>query len=160
MTVAYALAGDPLAGRPVRIAGWLWGVLALVFSLAMGAARCMALSHWLSDVLGSIFLGGICMHLLYFKVLRVPAQRRYANQYGRMPPLPKVWELILCLYILLGTIGVMALIIGARAVWLGKSTWLAVSVPVGVVLAWIAWQKTATLLRQVWQTLTVPVPDP
>jgi membrane-associated phospholipid phosphatase len=159
MAAAIALAGDPLVGKPVRVAGWLWGIFALVFSLAMGAARCMTLSHWLSDILGSIFLGGICMHLLYFKVLRVPDQRRYADRYGRTPELPQVWEIIFCFHVLLGTVGVVALIIGARAIWIGKIPWLVAMVPMGAGLVWVAWQKSAALLRQVWQTLAMPAQD-
>jgi membrane-associated phospholipid phosphatase len=160
MAAAFVLAGDPLAGKPVRILGWLWGILALVFSLAMGTARCMTLSHWLSDILGSIFLGSIGMHLLYFKVLRVPDQRRYADHHGRLPELPQAWELILCLHVLLGTIGVMALIIGARAVWIWKSPWLVVMVPMGAMFIWVARQKSATLLRRVWQIVAMPVQNP
>jgi membrane-associated phospholipid phosphatase len=159
MAVAFVLAGDPLAGKPIRILGWLWGVLALVFSLAMGVARCMTLSHWLSDILGSIFLGGICMHLLYFKVLRVPDQRRYAGRHGRLPELPQAWELIFCLHVLLGTIGVMALVIGARALWIGKSPWLAAMVPTGGLLIWVAWQKSSTLLHHVWLTVNMQAQD-
>jgi len=160
MAAAFVLVGDPLAGKPVRILGWLWGILALVFSLAMGTARCMTLSHWLSDILGSIFLGGICMHLLYFNVLRVPDQRRYADHHGRLPELPQVWELIFCLHVLLGTIGLMALIIGVRAVWIWKSPWLVAMVPMGAVLIWGARKKSAILLRRVWKIVAMPMQDP
>ncbi len=159
MTGAFALAGDPVAGRPVRACGWLWGVSALAFSLAMGAARCMTLSHWLSDVLGSMGLGSICMYMLYYKVLRVPDQRRYAARHGRLPELPPVWEIIFCLYALLGTIGGMALVIGARSVWLGKSPWLAVMVPPGALLVWLAWRKSTELLHRVWRTMAMPMPN-
>jgi membrane-associated phospholipid phosphatase len=156
MTAAFALAADPLVGKPVRIAGWLWGATAMALSLAMGVARCMSLNHWLTDITGAICIGAIGMHLLYFKVLRVPDQRRYAARHGHLPDLPPVWELILCLHLLIGTLGVMMVVIGARAAWLGKSPWLTVTVPIGAVLVWAAWQKSATLLRHVWQTLAAP----
>lgn len=157
MAGAFALAGDPTAGRTVRVLGWLWGLWALVFSLAMGAARCMTLSHWLSDVLGSICLGGIGMYLLYYKILRVTDQRRYAAHYGRPPELPQVWEIILCLYALPGTLGGMALIIGARSVWIGKSAWMAIMVPLGALLVWLAWRKSTALLHRVWRAIAMPM---
>lgn len=156
MAVAYALAADPLVSKPARIAGWLWGVLALALSLTMGVTRCMTLSHWLTDILGAIFIGAIGMHLLYFKVLRVPDQRRYMDRHGQLPELPQVWELILCLYLLAATIGVMMLMIGTRAIWIPKATWLATMIPIGAALIWVAWQKSATLLRRVRQTLSMP----
>lgn len=158
MAGAFALAGDPLASRSVRALGWLWGLLALAFSLAMGAARCMTLSHWLSDVLGSIGLGAICMHLLFFKILRVQDQRRYAADHGRPPELPQGWEIILCLHALPGVIGGMALVIGMRSIWLGRSLWLMALVPSGALLVWLAWRKSTGLLHRVWRTMAVPVP--
>ncbi len=149
MTVAIALAGNPLAKKHVCLIGRLWGALAIVLSLTMGVTRCMTLSHWLTDILGSIFLGIIIMYLLYSKVLRVPDQKRYMAHHGRLPELPRVWELILSFYFLLGTIGVMMVVLGSRGLWLGKGIGLIFLVPVGAVLLWKMWQKSTVLLRQV-----------
>lgn len=153
MTVAYILAADPQASKQRRLIGWLWGLLALALSLAMGVTRCMTLSHWLTDVLGAIFIGGIGMHLLYFKILRIPDQSRFVARHGRPPALPSGWELIFCLHILVGFIGVMMLVIGLRGVWMGKGPWLAAIVPVGAALVWGARQKSVSLLHRVRQML-------
>ena len=89
MTVAYVLAGNPLRPKTVRWMGLLWGVAALALSLAMGMARCLTLSHWLTDVVGSIAFGWLIMHLLYFHILRVPHQQRFMAEHAvelRRPP--------------------------------------------------------------------------
>jgi len=56
MTLAYILAADPDLRRRRRVIGWVWGGITVLISLAVGMARCMTLSHWISDVIGIIFL--------------------------------------------------------------------------------------------------------
>lgn len=155
MSVAFVLAGDPLAGKPVRLAGWIWGGVCVILSSIMGLTRCMTLSHWLTDVLGAIFMGTITMYLLYYKVLRVPEQRRFWARHGQLPFLPQAWELILSFYLFIGTIGLMMAVIGTRALWIRQGPLLALMVPVGALLIWIAWKQTAAMLHQVRQAVTL-----
>ncbi len=156
MTVAFILCADPLLTRSARVAGWVWGVVTMGLSLTMGIARCMSLSHWLADILGAILFGWILMHLLYFKVLRVPEQRRYMATFGHMPDLPPVWELSLCGYLLLGTVGTMMAIIGCRALLISKGPWLALIIPVGAMLIWLCVRCTGSLLHTLSQALNLP----
>ena len=147
MTLAYILISDPLFPRSAKNIGWIWGGIALVFALLMGSARCMSQSHWLTDVLGSISLGWLWMHIIYYGLLRVPAQRRYLSTFGSLPKLPRAWELVLCLYILLIILGIVMTGIAVRGIFLGKPLWLAIMVPVGVALIWFGFQKARGLHR-------------
>lgn len=150
MTLAYALAADPGSGRTARIAGWVWGAACLVLGSAMAAARCMSLSHWLSDCLGSIVFGWIVTHLVYFYLLNVPQQRQYIHTRGTSPEVPLVWEVRLCLYLFAATLGIMALVIGTRALMIDKGPWLVLMVPVGAGTIWLSRQRSLALLQTVW----------
>ena len=132
MGIAYALAGDPLLRRPYRILGWVIGFMVLLFSLTMGVARCMSLSHWVSDILGALLSGWIIMHWLYHYILRVPDQRRYLAAHGRLPQMPKLWELSISGYLLLVTIGAMQVVLGIRSILLLHLNWLILMIPLGL----------------------------
>jgi membrane-associated phospholipid phosphatase len=147
MTLAYILIGDPLFPKPGKKVGWIWGGIALVFALLMGSARCMSQSHWLTDVLGSICMGWLWMHVIYFGMLRVPDQRRYLSIFGSLPKLPTAWELLLCLYILIITLGIVMTGIGMHGIFLGKPLWLTMMIPAGVALIWFAFRKARALHR-------------
>jgi membrane-associated phospholipid phosphatase len=147
MTLAYILLGDPLFSKPVKNLGWIWGGIALGFALLMGSARCMSQSHWLTDVLGSIGLGWVWMHVIYFGLLRVPDQRQYLSAFGTLPKLPMAWELLLCLYILLITLGIVMTGVGMHGILLGRTLWLTIIIPAGVALIWFAFQKARALHR-------------
>ena len=160
MTLAYVLAADPLNHRSIRVAGWIWGVLALGLTCAMAAARIMSLNHWISDCLGSIMFGWLLMHLLYFHVLRIPEQRRYTTLHGTLPVLPPVWEIILCAHILMGTVGIMGVLIGTKALIDHRGLWLVLFIPVGAGLIWWARQKAMSLLHSVWQSMEMEIRTP
>lgn len=153
MAAAYSLAGDPLFSRPIKAAGWGLGAVAIIFSLAMGAGRMMTMSHWLTDVIGSIGFGWLLIHLLYFWILRVPDQRRFMQQNDRMPDLPAVWEIRLCVWFFLITLGLMACGIGYRGVFLNKGIAFSVLVPVGIALIWIGQKQALELWKKVTQVL-------
>ncbi len=151
MALAYVLAGDPGRSAGVRLAGWLWGAVALTASLAMGLARCMSLSHWLTDVLGSILGGWILMHLLYHHVLRVPDQHRFVVRHGQPPRLPAAWEIVLCTHWLIGILGLMGLALALRALLLQTGWGLLALLPAGLAALWFARRRSTEILYRVWQ---------
>lgn len=147
MALAYALAGDPTQRRCCRTIGWLVGIIAVGFSLTMGAARCVSLNHWLTDVLGAILFGWILLHWLYFDVFRVPAQRQYLALYGRLPEMPCAWELILAVYGLAMTVGIMMIVIGGRSIWVLQASWMLLLIPLGMLVSWMALKGISQLLN-------------
>jgi membrane-associated phospholipid phosphatase len=156
MSLAYILASDPLLPKPAKGLGWIWGGLALAFALLMGIARCMSQSHWVTDVLGSICLGWLCVHATYFGLLRVPDQRRFLANFGALPKLPPAWEMVLCLFILLITIGIVMTGIAIHGIILGRPLWFSVMLPAGVVLIWFGFRKARALHRTLGLALDRP----
>jgi membrane-associated phospholipid phosphatase len=152
MTFAYLLAGDNSRSPWRTTAGWLWGALSIVYALVMGMGRCMAYSHWVSDVLGGLFLAWICMHLLFYRVLQVPMQMRYWRTFQEHPPLPTVWELRLCGYLLAVVLGLMGATIGTRALVLWQAPALGGLIPLGLVLGTLGARSAGHLLATVGNT--------
>lgn len=137
MSVAYILAGDPQAVKSTKTLGWIWGAIALLFSAAMGAARCASSNHWLTDVLGSICMGWLLMHWIYFGLLRMPEQRRCQTKLGHPPLLPPAWELMLCIGIFFMGLGTIMAINSLRGIIGNGPLWFGWLIPAGVGLAWI-----------------------
>jgi membrane-associated PAP2 superfamily phosphatase len=158
MTLAYILAADPERSSLTRRLGWFWGVVALVYTLIMGIGRCMTFSHWLSDVVGSLVICWVGMHLIYFQLLRVPEQIRFHRDWGRHPETPPVWEMQLCAWCLGLFLGAMGLLLAIRAV-LRNELWLAVPLlPVGFLLAGFCFRRLSLLLGRVRQCYQNPAP--
>jgi membrane-associated phospholipid phosphatase len=137
MSVAYALAGDPLATRRTKALGWMIGAIALGFSAAMGVARCASQNHWLTDVLGSICLGWLLIHWIYFGLLKVPAQRIHRSKLGHLPLLPRAWELMLCVGLLFMGGGVIIAVNSVRGLMNAGPLWLGWLIPAAAGLVWI-----------------------
>lgn len=154
MAFAYAFFCDPYAGRRLRQLGAAWGLAAVCFSMVMGLARCMSLSHWFSDVTGAICLGWIVMHVIYYNLMFVPAQRVYFETHGRHPRQPAFWELRLGAWLSMLTLGVLVLANGLRAILLHKAVWMACLLPVGLALALFAGLKTLRLRNGVLASIT------
>jgi hypothetical protein len=87
------------------------------------------------------------MHVIYFGLLRVPDQRHYLSTFGSLPKLPTVWELLLCLYVLLITLGIVMAGIGMHGILLGEPLWFTMMIPAGVALVWFAFRKAGALHR-------------
>jgi membrane-associated phospholipid phosphatase len=149
MTLAYVLAGDPLLPKQIRRIGLSWSVVALIASLAMGLARCMTHSHWLTDIVGSMFLSWFIIHLLYFHILRVPDQRRFLAANEESPAVPGAWEIIFCIHLLVGVLGATVIILGIRAMFIQKGVILAWLIPIGLVGLWFAMKRSAELISQI-----------
>jgi membrane-associated phospholipid phosphatase len=137
MAIAYVLAADPLAQGAKKAAGWFCGALALMFTAAMGYARCASQNHWLTDVAGSICLGWLFMHWIYFGLLRVPQQRQYWAKHGCLPQLRWGWELMLCIDIFLVAVGIILVTSSARSLLDTGPWWHAWLIPAGTVLVWV-----------------------
>ncbi|MEJ2639002.1 MAG: phosphatase PAP2 family protein [Desulfosarcinaceae bacterium] len=160
MALAYILAADPQHSTWSRRLGWCWGVVALAYTLVMGIGRCMTLSHWLSDVVGSLVMGWVGMHLIYYRLLRVPEQIRFHRDWGRHPKTPLVWEMQLCAWSSGIFLGATGFVLALRAV-LRSDFWLAaVLAPVGLGLAGFCYRGAAHLLSRVRRCYQVPAPAP
>ncbi|CAB5118645.1 hypothetical protein D3OALGA1CA_2455 [Olavius algarvensis associated proteobacterium Delta 3] len=158
-TLAYVFAGTPGHSIGQRVFGWCWGVAALVYASAVGIGRCMALSHWLTDVTGAIVLSWIACHVLFHHVLRVPEQIGYVHTHGQLPDTPPVWELRLCGYLLGVVLGGAAGILGLRGIGLGESTGFIGLALAGALLALLAAWRMALFYRRVRRGLNPPVVD-
>jgi membrane-associated phospholipid phosphatase len=120
ITLAYLIAGASERGRSRRLIGAIVGLLTIGYAVAVGVGRCMALSHWVSDVVGAVAMVFITVHLLYVHVLRVPDQQRFIRDNGGYPPVPVVWELRMCWHLGYLVLGIAGVVIGFRG-WLAYS---------------------------------------
>jgi membrane-associated phospholipid phosphatase len=156
MAPAYVLAGYPQASRLRIRLGWMLGAAALAFSLLMGTARCMSLSHWLTDVVGSIVFGWLLMHLIYYRILCIPDRHRYLMRHAKTPGLPSCWELSLGVYLLLFTIGAGMIGNGAQALLLKRALWMLFLVPPGVLLMFLTLKKIKNIHGALRSILLAP----
>jgi len=155
LALAYALAFDPAAGRGCRVAGGAVAVMALAGAGLMTVANAMGGNHWLSDGLGAVGLVWLIVHLLYFRWLDVPGQRRrLLDAAGRPdPPLPRFWEARLCGSGLLIVAGAALALLGLRAFAEQHPPVLALLLAPGAGLVWLGLPRARTLLRDVRGTL-------
>jgi membrane-associated phospholipid phosphatase len=121
-----------LAGRR-RWIGWIGLALSVLFTAAMGVARMMSASHWLTDVIFTLFSEWALIHIIFFLVLKIPEQREYFRQQGRSQASAPFFELRLCLLLLLLCPGVWAFCIGIRSISFVGWSWLLALIPVGLV---------------------------
>ena len=110
---AYVLLAS-LAGRR-RWIGWIGLALSVLFTSAMGIARMMSASHWLTDVIFTLFSQWALIHIIFFRVLNIPEQQEYFRQHGRPQARPSFFELRLCLLLLLLCPGLWAFCTGLRS---------------------------------------------
>lgn len=155
MVLAYALAGNPVAGRGLKAAGWLVGALVVVYALGMGLARCMSLSHWVTDVVGAVVISWVVLHLLYVYILKVPRQQRVWRALARAGKLRAGWELFLGFYLVAAFGGILVSGIGLRALWVAQSRWLVILLVPGIpILIW-GFRRSAACLRDLYRELAV-----
>ena len=153
-TLVYALAGRR------GLAAIAVGAVVALDALAMGIARCMTASHWISDVAGSIVLSIAAMHLLYFYLLKVPEQEAALPQGTDSRKIMVGWELWMALCIGLSYAGVTAVACGLRILWhQGLLHWWSLLVPVGVGLIWAGIRNACRLAGRLHRSLT-PLPLP
>lgn len=153
MALVYAYDGGSGSSLRRRILTWLLGAAVLAYSAAMGVASSMARSHWLSDVIGSVGMVWIVIHVLYHLVLRVPEQTAHWRSHGRHLALPRFWELRLCGWGGLVLLGLMAIGLGVRAFWEQEPPYLAVLIPLGGGLAWLGYPRARATVRALHRQL-------
>lgn len=116
ITISYILAGDPAHSLRTKLLGWGWGILVMIYASLMVIGRSMTLHHWLTDSVGIILLDWIVIHLIYFRVLKIPRQVAVINATGEYPVTARYWELKLLWRLLVITLAVMATVIGIKSV--------------------------------------------
>jgi len=116
-----------------RWIGWIGLALSVLFTMAMGIARMMSASHWLSDVIFTLFSEWALIHIIFFWVLKIPEQREYFREHGRPQPRPSFFELRLCLLLLLICPGLWAFFTGLRSCHFEGWSWLLALTPAGFV---------------------------
>jgi len=154
MPVAYAL----FAGAPTRLrraAGMIVGAAALSYAVSMSIYRGMDGSHWISDGVLMILGGWILVHLLYYVVLRVPAQTAYFERTGKHPDMPAVWEAQIGLLATVAAAGVTGTALGLRVLTRTPLQWPALLLPAGVVAAVFATVR----IRRVYRAAMRPYRD-
>jgi hypothetical protein len=122
------------------------GVLVLLYTASMGLASAMARSHWLSDAIASTGFVWVLIHVIYFRMLRVPEQQAFWLRTARHLPLRSYWELRLCAWGFLALLGFLAAALGVRAFWVQSPPYLAALIPVGIALWWPTFPRARALV--------------
>ena len=130
---AYAL----LACLPVRKRWWGWCclVLALLLTILMGLARMMSASHWLTDVIFTLFSQWALVHIIFHWILQVPRHRDHFLRAGALLPQPRFFELRLCVLVIPICVGIWAFCTGLRSFGFDGWTRLLALTPAGLLLA-------------------------
>lgn len=136
MTVSYWMVGIRHRSFTEKTIGVIWAITVLLYSASMAVGRAMTLHHWLSDCVGIIFMAWISLHVIFFYILKVPAQVEMLKQRGIYPLRPRYWELSLLWRLLFITLGIMCVITGFRSIAIGKATWLVFLVIPGLFIAY------------------------
>lgn len=164
LALAYALAFDPAASRRARAAGAAVAILSLAGAAAITIASAMGGNHWLSDGLGTIGLVWLVVHLLYFRVLDVPGQRRRVREalaHGDSSPLPRFWEARLCASGLVAIAGAALALLGVRALAEQRPPTLAWLLAPGAGLLILALPRATALIQQIHREINhSPPTDP
>ena len=132
-----------------RWIGWVVLALSFLFIVVMGIARMMSASHWLTDTIFTLFSEWTLIHIMFFWVLRIPEQREYFRQHKRPQPHPPLFELRLCILLLLLCPGLWAFFTGLRSYRFEGWSWLLALTPVGLIWTLFFLRKTrsAALIR-------------
>ncbi len=160
MVLAYALAGSPTAGRGLKTAGWGVGALVVVYTLGMGLARCMSVSHWVTDVVGAMVISWVTLHVLYFDIMKVPQQQRHRTALARTGGLRTGWELLLVFYLVALFLGILVSGIGLRALWVAQSRWLAILLVPGILTAVWGFRRSVACCRNLYRGLAAIDKEP
>lgn len=154
LMVAYLLTGDRGLSQRWHQAGWLAAAFTFLNCLAMTLASTMAGRHWISDCVGSIALGWPLMHLWYFNILNIPFQADYLRAHGRLPPLPRHWELRLTGSIVLCIFAVSLTVISLREGLYYRPSWLSLMVFPLSILAVYSYRRARCLFAAIesWRT--------
>jgi membrane-associated phospholipid phosphatase len=137
ITLSYFLIANPVYSLKTKILGWIWGAVVLIMTLMMILGRSVTLHHWLTDSVGITLLSWIFIHVIFFSVLKIPAQIQYVENKKQYPPLPKYWEIGLLWRLFFIAVGSMAIIIGARAIVIKNAGWLSIIILPGILLIYV-----------------------
>jgi membrane-associated phospholipid phosphatase len=158
LTLVYVIAAAARQRPPLRQASWGAGAFCLFYVAGMGAARVMALSHWLTDVVAGLFMTWLGIHITYHWLLQVPAQTAFYRKTGRWPRAPEAWELRLSAWLLGVLAGAAAAALGARALLRSDHQGLGFLLPIGAVLLTVSLLRARSLRQRALAELEEPAP--
>ncbi|HEX7929214.1 MAG TPA: phosphatase PAP2 family protein, partial [bacterium] len=153
MTLVYAYGANPAAPAPRRSLMWPLGAAVLAYTASMGIASAMARSHWLSDAIAATGMVWVLIHALYFLVLRVPEQQGHLARHRHLLSMPSYWELRFCGWGFIALLGMLAVGLGVRAFWEQSPPYLAVLIPLGVLLWWLGFPRARRVIRLLHERL-------
>ncbi len=113
--------------------GMLFLAFSILFTALMGIARMMSASHWLTDVVFTLFSQWALIHIIFFMVLKIPQKLEYFRQQGKPQPQPRFLELRICLILIPLCIGIWAFFTGLRSYSVEGWSWVLALIPVGLV---------------------------
>jgi membrane-associated phospholipid phosphatase len=123
--------------------GLTFFVFSILFTVLMGISRMMSASHWLTDVIFTLFSQWALIHIIFHFVLKIPERQAYFRQ-NRIPyPQKRFFELRLCLIMIPICVGIWAFFTGLRSYHFEGLSWLLALVPAGLVM-------TLIFLRRAW----------
>jgi membrane-associated phospholipid phosphatase len=131
-----------------RWAGGIVLALSLLFTAAMGIARMMSASHWLTDTLFTLFSEWALIHSIYFWVLNIPRQQEFFRQHGIPQPHRMMFELQLCLFLLLISLGLWAFFTGLRSYRFEGFSWLLALIPAGLIWTLFFLFRTRDIIKK------------
>lgn len=131
MALVYALIFSSKKGW-IKFFGILTFIFTMVDSILMLLARSMSNAHWISDSTFSIFSGWLIIHVLYFWILKVPEQEDFYRKNHQPMSLPFFYEMQYTALLFITVLGIMATVIGLRALYMQNCPWLVAISPIGL----------------------------
>jgi membrane-associated phospholipid phosphatase len=115
---------------------WISGfflVFSVGFTILMGISRMMSASHWLTDVVFTLFSQWAIIHIIFYYFLNIPQKQEYIRRRGRPQQQPRFLELRICLFLIPICLGIWAFFTGLRSYYFAGFSWLLALTPAGLI---------------------------
>lgn len=130
-----------------RWIGLVFLAFSIMFTVLMGISRMMSASHWLTDVVFTLFSQWALIHIIFHFVLKIPERQAYSRQNRHPYPQIRFFELRLCLIMIPIGVGIWAFFTGLRSYHIEGLSWPLTLIPVGLAM-------TLFFIRQAWVLLS------
>lgn len=133
MSIIFAYAFMACLPKERRWMGGIFFVVSVGFTILMGISRMMSASHWLTDVVFTLFSQWALIHIIFYYFLDIPQKQEYIRRQGRPQPQPRFFELRICLILVPVCLGIWAFFTGLRSYHFAGFSWLLALTPVGLI---------------------------